>query len=148
MARSRPSWLLIGLYVLYFGVLGYLTLGPQPLEELPLDVDRVLSWFADVRAVDNTQTATADGGVGAARAAVIVGNVLLFLPVGIITRREIHRSLTAALVAGLLVSGTIELLQLTLATWRHPQVVDLVLNTVGAGLGWGLAQMAAVLRRQ
>ena len=160
MARSRRNLPLLGLYVLYLAALGYLTLGHQPLEELPLRLDRVMSWFADVPPSEGVSEAGAApaGGIvtasvaaatddlGPGRLVVVVGNVALFVPLGIIVRHEVSRSLVAALVAGALVSGSIELLQLTVATWRYPQLVDLVLNTLGAGLGWGLAQAVAGAR--
>ena len=68
---------------------------------------------------------------------MLVGNVLLFLPMGLLMpvlwRRERLRD---ALVAGLALSLGIEVVQLVLG--RFLDVQDLLLNVLGAGLGWGL----------
>ena len=68
---------------------------------------------------------------------MLVGNVLLFLPLGLLMpvlwRRERLRD---ALLAGLALSLGIEVVQLVLG--RFLDVQDLLLNVLGAGLGWGL----------
>lgn len=72
-----------------------------------------------------------------------VGNILLILPLGIYgpMRWEALRPLPAAVVAGVVASGFIELGQLGLATGygfpiRVADIDDLLLNTLGVALGW------------
>ena len=64
-------------------------------------------------------------------------NVVLFLPLGWIARRGGWRLWRVAL-AGLLVSGSIELLQ-QWVSGRTSQASDILLNTSGAALGWWMA---------
>jgi glycopeptide antibiotics resistance protein len=72
-----------------------------------------------------------------------LGNVMLLLPLGLYgpARWPALRSLPAAVLAGAVASGAIELAQLGLATGygfpiRVADIDDVLLNTLGVALGW------------
>lgn len=76
---------------------------------------------------------------------LIVGNVLAFVPLGILTPllAPRRRSWLFVLAVGLIVSAAIELGQLGLSgllgyTYRQSDVDDVILNVIGALLGYAL----------
>lgn len=79
----------------------------------------------------------------------IVGNVAMFIPLGIVLPvvfPKLNRLWKVALT-GLLISLTIELLQLPMVG-RTTDVDDLLLNTLGCVLGYGIYALCRALRRR
>ena len=79
----------------------------------------------------------------------VVANVLLFVPLGFLYRISAHPAARPGhwptIGAALLVSATLETLQIFLPG-RYPSPVDVLSNTLGAGLGsWLHARIAAHL---
>lgn len=84
----------------------------------------------------------------------VVFNVALFVPMGMFGRHMFHRGLPTVVVAGALTSLFIEFTQLT-AVWglfscpyRLFDVDDLLANTAGAALGYGLAPLLRLVPGQ
>ena len=65
-----------------------------------------------------------------------VGNVLMFLPVGFFFPVRFKRWRWWTVLVGSGLSALIELLQLTVARHRDPELVDWVWNTVGTAVGF------------
>ncbi|MCW2776360.1 MAG: VanZ family protein [Frankiales bacterium] len=64
------------------------------------------------------------------------GNVVLFLPLGLLAALLGHRRPASLLIAGLcLLSMCVELAQYAVLAGRHPSLRDVVLNSVGGALG-------------
>ena len=80
---------------------------------------------------------------GSARSHVL--NVLVFVPLGILTARLGWRPRSVVLVAAG-VSGTTEILQL-FSTRRFPSTTDVILNVVGAIIGLLVVLLVAHSRR-
>lgn len=80
-------------------------------------------------------------------------NVLLFTPLGLFARMLWRRGIVGATALGLLVSLAVELTQVTANFGTAPfvyrlfDVDDLMSNTVGALLGWLVAELLLTLRR-
>jgi glycopeptide antibiotics resistance protein len=89
----------------------------------------------------------AEPDLAAAAVRQAVGNVLLFVPFGLLLPLTVarFRKFRSALVAGFLLSLTIEVLQLGLLLGRlmdrSADVDDVVLNTIGAVLGYAIWAM-------
>lgn len=67
----------------------------------------------------------------------IVGNIVLFMPLGALVMLRWPRLPPALVViVGFVASGTIELLQLVVLAQRDPSLNDIALNTSGTALGW------------
>jgi hypothetical protein len=126
----RPRiWALAVASAAYAVVLWYLTLRPVPYEpEVQGIVDLVVAWFARH---DATAWLTLDR-------VEFLSNIALFVPFGVLTVLWGARW-WLAVVSGLAVSGTIELVQLSFLAERVPDVRDLVANTTGAAAGAVLA---------
>jgi glycopeptide antibiotics resistance protein len=81
------------------------------------------------------------GQGGSSREAVVaemLGNVILFIPVGLLApaRWQAMRSFKRVILAGAAFSLLIETLQFALNLGRQPSVTDIIMNTSGATLGW------------
>lgn len=77
---------------------------------------------------------------GPAWASDMIGNVLLFVPLGAALRWCLPRRPWQAVLAGLLLSLVVEIVQLTgVVGGRHASLVDLATNTAGTALGVWLA---------
>lgn len=105
---------------------------------------RPLQFLRDLARVRET------GGSGSTVLLQVAFNVLLFVPLGMVLRHLFRRGLVVTVLAGLAVSGLIELTQLT-GNWglypcayRLMDVDDLLANTTGAALGF----LAAPLLRR
>lgn len=143
--RGRLSILSVGssyLSVLYFVGLACFTLYPLPDGSSGLGVTygippqlNPLGFLADL----------AKDGVHAVPQ--IVANVIFFVPLGFIAGRMLRMRLRSALLFGFLVSLLIEVTQLTgifgvyAHSYRTFDVDDLVWNTSGAVLGWGVSAL-------
>ncbi|WP_336864792.1 VanZ family protein [Peribacillus frigoritolerans] len=69
----------------------------------------------------------------------IIGNIILFMPLGFLLPfkyKRINKYVKSALV-GFIVSVFIELTQLLLP-YRQTDIDDVILNTLGTGIGYGL----------
>ena len=77
----------------------------------------------------------------------VVGNVVLFIPFGLLVplRWPSMKSLIKVGGAGFAFSSTIETLQLLLGNGRSATAQDVILNTVGSAAGYGL--LMAILAR-
>ena len=73
----------------------------------------------------------------------VVGNVLLFVPLGLFVHLALRRPVALTVALGLLASVTVEVLQLPIWS-RSSDVDDVMLNTLGAAAG---ATLAAVVLR-
>ena len=79
----------------------------------------------------------------------VIGNVLMFIPSGIILP-ILYKKLDGfgkTVAAGAGISLCIELLQLPFSV-RSSDIDDLILNTLGAAIGYGLFAAAKALRRR
>ncbi|WP_448631360.1 VanZ family protein [Cellulomonas soli] len=112
-----------GLLALWAIAVVRLTLWPAPAPDDTFDVVRaVIGWFVD-------------HGIPVTYAGVeAVANVLMFVPFGVLTGLLLVRRWPIVPMAAAL-SGAIELSQLLFLPTRVPTVQDVVLNTLGAGLG-------------
>jgi glycopeptide antibiotics resistance protein len=78
----------------------------------------------------------------------LIGNVLLFMPLGAASAlRWPHAPARRVLLAAALLSTAIELIQGVTATGRMAQTTDVLMNTLGAWLGWLVIVRVAQLRR-
>jgi glycopeptide antibiotics resistance protein len=86
----------------------------------------------------------AQPGVAAKAIGQVVGNILLFVPLGVLLPLTVARFRTfrSVLVAGLLISAGIEVMQLALLLARlmnrSADIDDVILNTIGAVLGYSI----------
>lgn len=79
----------------------------------------------------------------------IIGNIVVFIPVGIliplISVRV--RSFKVTVMLGFATSLAIEILQFLFARGRRMDVDDLILNTLGVSMGWGVFKVIKFLIR-
>ncbi|GAA3795910.1 VanZ family protein [Cellulomonas soli] len=123
MGWWRGRRVLRGLLALWAVAVVRLTLWPAPAPDDTFDVVRaVIGWFVE-------------HGVPVTYAGVeAVANVLMFVPFGVLAGLLLTRRWpVVAIAAGL--STAIELSQRLFLPTRVPTVQDVVLNTLGAGLG-------------
>lgn len=78
-----------------------------------------------------------------------IGNTVMFIPVGVILPLTFPKlsKIYKVLAAGFLVSLTIEIIQLPFAS-RVSDIDDLILNTVGTGIGFGCYYLVHRLRQR
>ena len=79
----------------------------------------------------------------------IIGNVTMFIPTGIILPviyKKLH-SFPRTVLAGGLISLCIEILQLPLSD-RTSDINDLILNTSGVVIGYGICALARKIRKR
>ncbi|NUO62703.1 MAG: VanZ family protein [Gemmatimonadaceae bacterium] len=69
-------------------------------------------------------------------------NAILFMPLGVALER-MGRSFVAALATSAAISTAIEMSQLYLIPGRFAELQDILANTAGGLIGWGLAMLAA-----
>lgn len=135
MGPGRPRRVVVGLLLIWSCLLVRLTLWPQLATPHQQDwVRSAVAWLAG-RGVPVTYL-----GVEA------VANVLLFVPFGVLVALLLGARRWRVVVAGLVLSASIEITQRLALPGRVPSVQDVVLNTVGAALGW--AALGAAVRRR
>lgn len=134
-ARTRPAAVVRALLAVYLVGLAVITLMPEP--EAPTAfgwVRRTIAWVATHGVPLTFPVAEA------------VGNVLLFVPFGLLWALVAGiRRWPWVLLAGSLTSATIELVQLAIPG-RWTTLQDWILNTLGTGVG--LVVLALVVRRR
>ena len=69
-------------------------------------------------------------------------NAILFMPLGVALER-MGRSFVTALAISATVSTAIEMSQLYLVPGRFAELQDIIANTAGGMIGWGLAMLAS-----
>lgn len=141
-------------FVAYIAWVVGMTLFPVPLEQAG-PAERLVSELNRPNAVPGrtiAETVRLDSAWQRAR--LLLGNVLVFAPFGLLApvMSARVRSWPRALFAGLAFSGAIELSQLgmslALGYWyRMPDVDDLALNVAGVLLGYGAYAAAGVICR-
>jgi glycopeptide antibiotics resistance protein len=79
-------------------------------------------------------------GLTAGSAFEVVGNVALFIPLGVLVplRWRPMRSWPRIFLVGLALTILVEVLQHLWAQGRQPSVTDVMLNTLGTGIGFAL----------
>jgi len=128
--------------IVYLLALARVTLGPvstpsTAVEETATRVGRVTEPNGGGRRPTQHQRSLVDTAL----------NVALFVPFGaLVLGLWPSWRWWAAVAAGAALSGTIELSQLWVFTWRSAQLSDLVTNTAGATLGWAIALTVLRLR--
>jgi glycopeptide antibiotics resistance protein len=80
----------------------------------------------------------------------LLGNVALFIPFGSLVPAVVPRLRRGrrVILAGAGVSALIELWQLTMPQARHSDVNDVITNTLGVALGWGIVVAFRALGRR
>lgn len=80
----------------------------------------------------------------------IIGNVVVFIPVGILIPliSVKFRRFKSTVILGFTTSLTIEILQFLFAEGRRMDVDDLILNTLGVAIGWGIFKTIKSLIRK
>jgi glycopeptide antibiotics resistance protein len=140
VALARRKRLLVGYFVVLFVLVGWPKVGhplPDPGARL------VLIPFLDVVQIIMRHTWFRMAQVGPD----LVGNLLLFIPFGYLTRYTWRRTLLYAFLISLGIEVGQYVLTL-LGPWnRRASATDLVLNTAGALLGWWLAKQARARHR-
>ena len=124
------------LFVLYLAVVAWGTLGPDPGGEVN----------AVGRQVKSAEEAVRGGGAPAPTvsprfgrlSSEDLGNVLLFVPFGLLVPLRFGWLRWWTVPMGVALSGAIELTQLLVVTRRSAQWSDVVWNSAGAVVGFGL----------
>lgn len=123
----------------YLGIVGWITLGPQPLDERGVGILR--SVLAVLRGSELTRWITYD-------LVEFTANIAMFVPVGLLFLLLLgRRRWWLALAGGVALTCAIEFTQLFLPG-RFSDVRDILANSLGALLGVIVAMViVAVLRR-
>jgi len=112
--------------LLYLVLVGWVTLGPQPLDE------QQSQWL--YRIIDELSQHHVTAWLTYSRVEFIA-NIIMFIPIGVFLLLLMGRSWwLPAIVAGIALTFVIEFIQLFLPT-RVPDVRDLVSNSFGAVIG-------------
>ncbi|CAN5169156.1 hypothetical protein BH11ACT2_BH11ACT2_04970 [soil metagenome] len=124
MFRRHPF--LTAATLLYLGLVGWITLGPQPLDSGQVAwLNRAIAVLARHPATDWLTYSRVE----------FLANIAMFVPVGVFLVLLMGRKLWApAVVVGIALTFTIEFIQLFLPT-RVPDVRDLIANSTGAAVG-------------
>jgi glycopeptide antibiotics resistance protein len=132
---SRARFVVRALLVGYLAGLAAITLSPQPDDPSAFGwVRRTVVRFADVTGVPLTFPV-----------AEAVGNVLLFVPFGLLVGLVLRRRRWLALPLGSATSALIETVQLAIPG-RWTTLQDWVLNTVGTAAGFGVLALVLAAR--
>ncbi|MCU1442888.1 MAG: VanZ family protein [Cryobacterium sp.] len=124
MLHRHPALSLVTLAYLVF--VGWITLGPQPLDSSNNAwLLRALNFFSRHNATDWITYGRVE----------FIANIGMFVPIGVFLLLLFGRRLwLLAIVIGIMLTCSIEFTQQFLPT-RYPDVRDLVANTVGAVIG-------------
>lgn len=145
--RDRSGWgrrfLLIG-FIAYLGAVGYSTIGPEPSEELGSVATRTRDAARRVEEAVTRPAASSEGGGWSIDDwltdldAEETGNLVMFVPFGVLVPLVWPRRHGWTVPAGVGLSVLIELTQLTVATHRSPEWVDIWWNGWGVVAGYGV----------
>jgi len=148
--RRGESWPTLAARVLLAGAITMIV----GLTIFPLALDHLLGSVNPVRGFPTLvplrkMRADIAEGLSARQARQIVGNVLLFVPLGLTLPLAVTRC-RRAIVTIVVVAGAslgIEILQMVLP-FRDPDIDDVILNTIGGALGYAVYRLAARLARR
>lgn len=139
----RRRWLDL-VFALYLAVVAFGVFGPSPGKSLDQAGQGARRLDAEVR------TAVPGGGSGAGSTpaptrdlvrglnAENVGNIVMFVPFGVLFPARWPRWRRWTIPAGVALSAGIELTQLLFLSWRLPSLTDIRWNSLGALLGFSL----------
>ncbi len=143
--------LIVHLFMVYAIVLFFVTMIPLPLStrnaaQIPYNFIPVLNTVAGFREAFHShifsQLVYETSGV--------VGNILLFVPMGALLPFFLRQqNFRATVLSGMGISAAIELTQLIsrhFGTYRFCDIDDVLLNTIGTGLGFTLFRLASTFR--
>ena len=139
----RRRWLDL-LFVLYLAVVAFGVFGPNPGEALDQAGQGARRIEAKVRtAVPGGSAAVASGpaptrDVVGGLSSEDVGNIVMFMPFGVLFPTRWPRWRRWTIPAGVALSAGIELTQLLFLSWRSPSLIDIRWNSIGAVLGFSL----------
>lgn len=129
---------------LYLGVVAVGVFGPSPATPLAHVRDGARWIGAEARSVIVDGPAEASSTHTPSRNVVgdldigDLGNVVMFVPFGVLFPARRPRWRWWTIPAGVALSAGIELTQLVLLSWRSPSLKDIVWNSVGAAMGFSL----------
>ena len=147
--RRRPvlsAWLAWTAAAAYAAALALVTLAPVRLRS---DFGRYRNnWKPQLVPIWNLVVNLRDGDRAMATLAGAAGNVALFLPFGFLLPLLAPRldRWWRTVGAGFALSAAIELTQLAFPGLRRPDVNDVLMNTLGAALGFAAYRLAVGLR--
>ena len=142
----RPAWLTWTAAAAYAAALALVTLAPVRLRS---DFGRYRNnWKPQLVPIWNLVVNLRDGDRAMATLAGAAGNVALFLPFGFLLPLLAPRMdrWWRTVGAGFALSAAIELTQLAFPGLRRPDVNDVLMNTLGAALGFAAYRLAVGLR--
>jgi glycopeptide antibiotics resistance protein len=124
--------------VAYLLFVGWATLNPAPPD--PMSVGPFTVWLAEFAKYPVTAWLTYD-------MVEFIANIGMFVPIGVLLTVLLGaRRWWVVVLICVLLTCTIESIQLTMPA-RHPDVRDLVANSLGASIGVGLTLLGARRRR-
>jgi glycopeptide antibiotics resistance protein len=119
------------------------TLFPLPYQRELIEVERSSQFLSNNLVLFATIGPAIDGGLGGPQLRVVAANVLMFVPLGFFVsflparRPSLRRVAAVAIIASCGIEVTQWLISVGLGyTYRNADVDDVVLNTLGAGLGF------------
>lgn len=141
MARRLGVVLLL---LIYLGAVAVSVFGPNPDSLLDDGAQRGRQIEAAARAA--AQGERSGDGLRAAPTRELIpglnaeeaGNILMFVPLGLLFPVAWPRLRWLTVPLGIALSGSIELAQGLFLSWRSPTVADIVWNSTGAAIGFAL----------
>ena len=134
----------IGSYLSVLYVVGLLTFTQYPMPDEPDRYCATHHLSPQLNPLEFIQD-IATGGVSAVMKLLL--NIVLFMPLGFLLMRFLRRNIGHTVIVGFLLSLTIELTQLSgfwgiyPCSYRQFDVDDLLTNTLGALIGYGIAKL-------
>ena len=134
----------IGSYLSVLYVVGLLTFTQYPMPDEPDRYCATHHLSPQLNPLEFIQD-IATGGVSAVMQLLL--NIVLFMPLGFLLMRFLRRNIGHTVIVGFLLSLTIELTQLSgfwgiyPCSYRQFDVDDLLTNTLGALIGYGIAKL-------
>lgn len=142
--------LVIGVFLVYFAVVGYGVFGPDPGDQIDRAGDGARKVAGQIGgAVPGQRPSEGAGGeptdddLLAGIDEEAVANVALFIPFGLMFPLLFPRWRWWTVVAAVAASAAIEAVQLVFLSWRSPSWGDIGWNSLGGLIGFGLWLAAA-----